>query len=342
MPAPDLRFLYTLADGTGREVYRDTHTGVLHVRSAAAVTGREAVDLGSDAYKRAYTRFVEGYRKPSLLGRLRDVFHSMQAGLFVDRPGVWRRRLVGLVIPVPREVRGHGRFLDVGCNTGSILSRLPAGWERYGVEISAEAAAAARAHPGVTVWEDAFERIDTPLRFDLIRACHVVEHIEDTDAFLAAIAAHLADGGGALFYTPNTDGVGLRAFGKHWNGYADLTHVRMFSLDNLSAQCARHGLTPVAGGTYYMGLFADSLLRALGVRPEGRAYHLGLLALALALYPASFVANWLRLGDACYLYVVKGSAPAESEAMRDLDATSASNPRAAVTPRATPEMTSPR
>lgn len=299
---PDLRFLYTLPDGAGRDVYRDDATGVLHVHSTAGER-----DLGSDEYKRTYTRFVEGYRRPSLLGRMRDRFHAMQAGLFSDHPSEWQRRLVSLVLPVPQGVRGHGRFLDVGCNTGSILARLPAGWERYGVEISAEAAAVARTVPGVTVWEDAFERVDTDLRFDCIRVCHVVEHIEDTDAFLTAIASHLTEGGGALFYTPNTDGLGHRTFGRHWNGYADLTHVRMFSLDNLAAACVRHGLTPVAGGTYYMGIFADSLLRALGVRPEGRAYRLGLLALALALYPASFVANRLRLGDACYLYVEKRS-----------------------------------
>ena len=53
---------------------------------------------------------------------------------------------------IERLVSGRGRALDVGCATGRLLEGLRArGWEAYGVETGAAAAAHARERLGLDV-----------------------------------------------------------------------------------------------------------------------------------------------------------------------------------------------
>ncbi|MEI6665003.1 MAG: class I SAM-dependent methyltransferase [Chloroflexota bacterium] len=276
--------LYRLSDG--RVVLRDEVTGTLEVHGASDVTPSEQrASLGRTS-------------------RMRALFHAMQASVLVPQPSRWMRRLVGLVLPVP-AITAQGRFLDIGCGAGGVLGVLNDGWERVGVEPNpAMAALAARQH-GVTIIEGAFEDVTVPGDFDCIRACHVIEHTLHNDVFLAGIAAHLADDGCAVIYTPNVDGLARRLFGASWACFGDTTHVRLVSLDGLVRQCEAHGLTVVERRTYEMGIFADSLLRSLGGQPS-RGWFLPLqAAITLALSPLLWLACRLELGDACYVALTR-------------------------------------
>jgi len=98
-----------------------------------------------------------------------------------------------------------GRLLDVGCSNGNLLKtfhRIRPGWELHGYEISERWRDAVLALAGVRgfhVGPDAAY----PFRFDLITACHVLEHVPDPTAFLPPLVANLAPAGRLVVIVPN-------------------------------------------------------------------------------------------------------------------------------------------
>ncbi|HLF11013.1 MAG TPA: class I SAM-dependent methyltransferase [Gammaproteobacteria bacterium] len=106
---------------------------------------------------------------------------------------------------VERELGRKGRFLDVGCGTGSALAAARGlGWDAEGVEPSESAAAAARAR-GVTVRSATLEGAAYPAAsFDLVWLSHVVEHVPDPVVLLREVARVLAPAGMAMISVPNS------------------------------------------------------------------------------------------------------------------------------------------
>src|SRR5262245_9347428 len=88
------------------------------------------------------------------------------------------------------------RLLDIGCATGGLLSAAIArGWQAEGVEVSAEAAAHARAR-GLTVFQGDLIAAGFPdRRFDLAYMGHVLEHVPDCRAVVDEVARILKPGG---------------------------------------------------------------------------------------------------------------------------------------------------
>lgn len=100
------------------------------------------------------------------------------------------------------------RALDVGCGAGLLcepLARL--GADVTGVDAAAENAAAARVHAagvGLKIDYYAGELAELPAgKFDLVTSMEVIEHVASKGAFVADLAARLADGGLMVLSTPN-------------------------------------------------------------------------------------------------------------------------------------------
>lgn len=98
--------------------------------------------------------------------------------------------------------------LDVGCGAGLLcepLARL--GGAVTGVDAAPENIGAARAHAAGAGLDIAYR--DGELgslglgRFDLVTCMEVLEHVADKQAFVARLAAHLADDGLMVLSTPN-------------------------------------------------------------------------------------------------------------------------------------------
>jgi 2-polyprenyl-3-methyl-5-hydroxy-6-metoxy-1,4-benzoquinol methylase len=99
----------------------------------------------------------------------------------------------------------QGRLLDIGCSNGNLLKsfhRIRPGWDLYGYEISDRWQDAVLALPGVRGFHVGPD-MALPLRYDLITACHVLEHVPDPTAFLRPLLAHLAPGGRLVVIVPN-------------------------------------------------------------------------------------------------------------------------------------------
>ncbi|MGB3796608.1 MAG: bifunctional 2-polyprenyl-6-hydroxyphenol methylase/3-demethylubiquinol 3-O-methyltransferase UbiG [Alteraurantiacibacter sp.] len=100
------------------------------------------------------------------------------------------------------------RALDVGCGAGLLcepLSRL--GADVTGVDASAENTQAAATHSdgaGLDIRYIPGELGSAGLgHFDLVTNMEVIEHVEDKQAFVVQLAAHLAPGGLMVLSTPN-------------------------------------------------------------------------------------------------------------------------------------------
>ncbi len=97
--------------------------------------------------------------------------------------------------------------LDVGCGAGLLAEPLARmGASVIAVDAAPELITAAKAHAagaGLTIDYRAagVEALDG--RFDLVTAMEVVEHVADPRAFVASLAARLAEGGLLILSTPN-------------------------------------------------------------------------------------------------------------------------------------------
>jgi 2-polyprenyl-3-methyl-5-hydroxy-6-metoxy-1,4-benzoquinol methylase len=155
------------------------------------------------------------------------------------------RRFRPYVDVVKRAHAAPHRILDVGCGDGAILDvwrRAFGEVETHGVEMNEHAAAIARSH-GHRVVSARIEDAELPeASFDLACSFHVVEHVEDPAAFLAAIRASLRPDGYALIDTPNVDTFDFRLFSRgHWGGYHFPRHWTLYDAKTFAALADKTG-----------------------------------------------------------------------------------------------------
>ncbi len=135
---------------------------------------------------------------------------------------MYQRRFEVLVDHLGKS--GPLRVLDVGCADGRLLDwyrESVAGnrIETHGIEMN-QAAASVAARRGHRVVTGRFE-VDHELEsgtFDVILAFHVIEHVDDPQAFARRAANLLAPGGLFVVTTPNWDSADARQFKGHWGG----------------------------------------------------------------------------------------------------------------------------
>lgn len=108
-----------------------------------------------------------------------------------------------------------GRALDFGCYTGGLLSRLGSSYERYGVEINNTAAAIASDRNLVQVWPS-IDDIPNEVRFDVIIASDVIEHMRDPGDLIDSLATLLANDGILIITTGDADNRLWSRFGANW------------------------------------------------------------------------------------------------------------------------------
>jgi ubiquinone/menaquinone biosynthesis C-methylase UbiE len=144
-----------------------------------------------------------------------------------------------------------GRLLDIGCSTGDWALRWQArGWDTAGVDLNREHIAAAR-DAGVDARFCDLNRDPLPFddaQFDLIFAGEVIEHLVDTDGFLAEVRRCCKSRGHLLLTTPNLASFENRVrlllgIYPKWLNYnlTESGHVRGYTPRALKGQLAAHG-----------------------------------------------------------------------------------------------------
>jgi SAM-dependent methyltransferase len=116
-------------------------------------------------------------------------------------------------------VYGSGRrMLDVGCGDGRFLVAMAfLGWDGEGIETDPVAADLARKRTGTTISETPLEESVLPAAsFDLVSLLHVLEHVPDPRATIAAAYRLLKPGGTLLLALPNAQCLESTVFKENW------------------------------------------------------------------------------------------------------------------------------
>ena len=168
----------------------------------------------------------------------------------------WFTRITGL---------SRGRWLDIGCATGSFMSAArDNGWEACGVDLSGYCVGEAKGQ-GHDVrlgtarglppeWKD----------FDVISMWDTVEHLPDPSGDLAAAAARLRPGGWFLASTGDIASLAARLLGRRWWLMLPPVHLYFFSRPTLEGALRKAGLVPVAAKRFGRRLSLGRAARLLG------------------------------------------------------------------------------
>jgi len=137
-----------------------------------------------------------------------------------------------------------GAVLDLGCSTGGFLSTLKGpSWSLFGIEMSEEAATAARSRCGAEVFVgDILDAPFPPQSFDAITCFNVFEHVYEPKEVLTKVSEWLKRDG--IFFTmmPNIDSAGARIFKSYWYALELPRHLYHYSPKTLASLAQSVGL----------------------------------------------------------------------------------------------------
>ncbi len=140
--------------------------------------------------------------------------------------------------------RQSGRFLEIGCSTGSFLSKVrDAGWQECGVEPVASSARYGIDQLGLNIHVGVLETAELAAdSFDVVYSNAVVEHLSSPSEVIVDACRILRPGG--LFYadTVNLDSYTWRFLGTRWKLFDPRMHLSLFTPETLRLFCEKAGL----------------------------------------------------------------------------------------------------
>lgn len=150
-------------------------------------------------------------------------------------------------------------LVEAGCAGGFFVeAALRAGIAATGVDISAEMVSYAREHLGLPVRQGRFESTSLDAPVQAVCAFHVLEHVEDPNAFVRTAWQLLAPGGLLVLEVPNIDSTAANRLGLAWPGLQPRYHRWHFGPTSLRRLVERSGFEVLVQDTatfrYYMPL----------------------------------------------------------------------------------------
>lgn len=170
---------------------------------------------------------------------------------------VARQRIVKEMIQRRLRVRQGAKVLDVGCGTGAILTMLSQQYEAYGTDTSELAIEFCRKRGLTNAYRCTLDNFPHPnLRFDLITAFDVLEHIDD-DLTVVRKALDFLKPGGALLVT-------VPAYQFLWSPHDELNHhKRRYVKSQLRRLLQKGGLNVEMISYYNTFLFPIAMAKRL-------------------------------------------------------------------------------
>jgi 2-polyprenyl-3-methyl-5-hydroxy-6-metoxy-1,4-benzoquinol methylase len=142
----------------------------------------------------------------------------------------------------------RGRLLDIGCALGYFLHLAAQnGWQVYGTDVSAAAAASAAGVPGASVFCGPVEAAGfAPGSFDAVTMWDVIEHLPDPAATVRHANKLLKPGGVFALVTPDAGSLAARLLRSRWPEFRRIEeHIYFFSRGTLAALLKKHGFEVV-------------------------------------------------------------------------------------------------
>jgi 2-polyprenyl-3-methyl-5-hydroxy-6-metoxy-1,4-benzoquinol methylase len=165
---------------------------------------------------------------------------------------------INFFITTLKKLPQKSAFLDIACNDGKLTQQYARYGNVIGIDINERAIRECK-KKGLQCFVAEINDIEKKYKesFDVVIAGDIIEHIFDTDKFLAGIYAVLKKGGILLLTTPNLASLGRRAmllFGK--NPFVEYStklpyeefnvgHIRYYTKANLFEQLSAHSFQEI-------------------------------------------------------------------------------------------------
>lgn len=137
-----------------------------------------------------------------------------------------------------------GVALDVGCGFGWLLSALPDGWTKYGLEVSRKTLAVAKSvvpDGRFILWSEDMAGINED-SVDLIICHHVIEHAGSPCSLMNHLINPITHKGSRLLMaTPDFESPCAKRFGERYRMLHDKTHCSLFSNESMHRFLSGHG-----------------------------------------------------------------------------------------------------
>ena len=161
-----------------------------------------------------------------------------------------------------RQRVSAGRLLDVGASCGFFVeAALGAGFDAYGIELSAEAISMAPAGVRERLLHGDLNTIDFARleAFDVVTAFDVIEHVFDPPAFLRGLRRATKPGSWVVISTPDAGHLLRHVLRSRWPMFQPLQHTVLFSRRGLRLALSSAGFQDIAIGPATKTLTADYL-----------------------------------------------------------------------------------
>lgn len=162
---------------------------------------------------------------------VRERYDAQYFDSLSDRLPFYRDIITRRYAHLVREIAPGGRLLELGCGDGRLLQELSRDFEVTGIDISEHAIARARERvPRAMLRVGDIAVCPTEVRYDIVLALNVLEHLPDPEAVMLRVHEMLSEGGEFVFAVPNKHGLIGRALVGLMN-LLDRTHISTYARD---------------------------------------------------------------------------------------------------------------
>lgn len=141
-------------------------------------------------------------------------------------------------ISILQKYKKKGTLLDFGCGTGWFLELAKKYYDSYGIEFSDQLREHLDKKYNIKAFKD-MSKLPKNLKFDIITAFDVIEHVESPISFLRMIKKYLKKDGIALIYTPNKDSLGFKYLKFYNNLLCPPSHLFYFAENSFKFMCKK-------------------------------------------------------------------------------------------------------
>jgi SAM-dependent methyltransferase len=156
---------------------------------------------------------------------------------------------------------GPASILDLGCADGAFLSQFRADYQKFGIEVDADARQSGAAmHPEI-VFLDSLERLQDDQRFDAILMRGTIQYMPDLKALAVICKERLLQNGKLIILaTPNLDSILAQLQREHWVLFDTIEHRYCFGISQLQ-RLFSDGFSMLAYDLPYFGTPYENYLR---------------------------------------------------------------------------------
>jgi len=161
-----------------------------------------------------------------------------------------------------------GSLLDVGAGSGAFLRVMRVrGWEVYGVEKDAVAAAYGRDKLGLTIFTgDLCEAGEYSTAFDAVTFWHSLEHIHRLKENMQRVKRLVKPGGKLMIALPNPESWEAGFYRRYWAAYDAPRHLWHFPPQTLKDWLIREGwcfiaAKPLLWDPFYICLLSEGMIK---------------------------------------------------------------------------------